>query len=113
LAEGLKKTKNIILGANRSKVELNPPLHKFSKPKNVRLENLLDKIKNLVIETKADKVMQPYSKRDYDVAYSAPYVVLNDPEAPSSLKDLAYRVVIVRTEEVAKKAANAEKDWNS
>ena len=86
-----ERPKKIKLGANNTKVKWNP--------KKIK-EFVLERIIKLVVETKADRVGQAYTQAEYNKAYSAPWVVLNDPDAPSSLKDLAYRVIKVRTEDI-------------
>jgi hypothetical protein len=87
-----KEKKIIALGKNKTKVTWNKPKYDMHK------EAILDKVKKIVLETKADHVGQAYAKADYDKCYSAPRFVLGDPSAPSSLKDLAFRVTVVSTE---------------
>jgi hypothetical protein len=89
-----KEKKTIVLGKNKTKVTWNNP------KRDIHKEAILENITRLVLETKADRVGQAYTKADYDKCYSAPRFVLADPNAPSSLKDLAYRVTVVSTEEV-------------
>ena len=84
-----ERPNKIKLGANRTKVKWNPVKLK---------EFIINRIIKLVTETKADKIGTAYSQEQYNKAYSAPWSVLNDPEAPSSLKDLAYRVIVVQRE---------------
>ena len=84
-----ERPEKLKLGKNKTKVKWNPEKIK---------EVIMDRIIKLVMETKADHVGQAYSVKDYNIAYSDPWAVLNDRNAPSSLKDLAYRVIQVRTE---------------
>ena len=81
---------NIKLGKNRSKVKWNPQKVK---------ESVLLRVVKVVLETKADHVGDAYSEKEYNLAYADPWAVLNDENAPSSLKDLAYRVIQVRVSE--------------
>jgi hypothetical protein len=88
-----KQPKKIVMGKNKTKVTLHP----FKK--DLKKEAILNHIKALVLETKADRIGQAYSQKQWSQCYTAPYSVINDGDAPSSLKDLAMRVVIVQTEE--------------
>ena len=107
--------KKLVLGKNKSSVKLNP----------IKAEGYLQKLRDIaeikrlppdagIIETKADSNMTYYpeksapssdskgpqtSDNDLNKAFNDPYGVLNDPNAPSTMKDLAFRVVNIRTEE--------------
>lgn len=87
-----REKQTITLGKNKTKTKWN------TAGKNLHKEAILENIKFIVTETKADRVGTAYNKADYDKCYSAPRFVLADPDAPSSLKDLAYRVTVVSTE---------------
>ena len=79
------EAKKITLNKNKSKVTMHPV-------KKIRKEDVVNRIKGLIKETLADHVGQPYSQEDYNRCYNDCYSVLNDSNAPSSLKDLAYKV---------------------
>jgi hypothetical protein len=87
-----KEKTTIVLGKNKTKVSMKGP------KRDIHKEAILSNITRLILETKADRIGQAYSKADYDKCYSAPRFVLADPDAPSSLKDLAFRVTVVSTE---------------
>ena len=80
-----ERPSKIILGKNKSKVTINPEKMK---------EMVMIKITNMIMETVADRIGQAYTQEQWDLCRLQPFTVLNDPKAPSSLKDLAYRVVM-------------------
>jgi len=85
-----EKPEMIVLGKSKpTKVLLHPVLGVGNNVKKIKNEAILDKIKKMIIETKADQIAKTYTNKDYEKAGISPFDVLADPNAPSTLKDLA------------------------